>query len=100
MAAAAQEVSQEAFWIVHDFLFTDEGQTITGDEREVVKKKIEEILKSKGYDVKAFRVALETGKAKKRVLDDMALGNRIRVIATPTKIVSGDLIVGSPPENV
>jgi len=100
MAAAAQEVSQEAFWIVHDFLFTDEGQTITGDEREVVKKKIEEILKSKGYDVKAFRVALETGKAKKRVLDDMALGNRIRVIATPTKIVNGDLIVGSTPDNV
>ena len=100
LAAAAQEASQEAFWIVHDFLFTDEGQTITGDEREVVKKKIEEILKSKGYDVKAFRVALETGKAKKRVLDDMALGNRIRVIATPTKIVSGDLIVGSTPDNV
>src|SRR4030042_2270156 len=97
MAAAAQEVSQEAFWIVHDFLFTDEGQTITGDEREVVKKKIEEILKSKGYDVKAFRVALETGKAKKRVLDDMALGTRMRGIATPRRIGSGDLIAGQTP---
>ena len=26
MAAAAQEVSLEAFWLVHDFLFTSEGQ--------------------------------------------------------------------------
>jgi protein-disulfide isomerase len=29
------------------------------------------------------------------ILEDMALGNRMRITATPTKIVNGDLSVGS-----
>jgi protein-disulfide isomerase len=100
MAAAAQEVSHEAFWTVHDFLFTDEGQNIAGLEKGAVKQKIEEILKGKGYDAKIFQSALVAGRAKERVLEDMALGNRLRVTSTPTKIVNGDMIVGSVRDNV
>ena len=37
MAAAAQEVSQEAFWLIHDFLFTREGQNIAQEERKPVR---------------------------------------------------------------
>jgi len=95
MAAAVQEISNEAFWVIHDFFFTDEGQNIASLEKDVVKQKVVQILKGKGYDVRIFQSALETGKAKKRVLDDIAVGNKLRVTSTPTKIVNGDLIVGS-----
>ena len=98
MAAAAQEVSHEAFWLIHDFLFTTEGQNLANLEKNPVKQKVEQLLKGKGYDVRIFQSALETGKAKKSVLDDMALGNKLRVTSTPTKIVNGDLIVGTIPD--
>jgi protein-disulfide isomerase len=95
MAAAAQEVSQDAFWLIHDFLFTNEGQSITRLERKSIQLKIEQLLKEKGYDIKDFQTALESGKGKQRVLEDMGLGNRIRINSTPTKIVNGDILVGS-----
>lgn len=94
MAAAAQEVSPEAFWTVHDFLFSNEGQTFAKLEKEGVKQKVEQILKEKGYDVKAFQTALEAGKGKKRVEEDVAVGKKIQVIATPTTIVNGDFMRG------
>jgi len=100
MAAAAQEVSSEVFWIVHDFFFTKEGQNIANLEKGAMKQKIEKMLMEKGYDLKIFQSALETGRARKRVLDDMALGNRIRITSTPTKILNGDIIVGLTPDSV
>ena len=100
MAAAAQEINNEAFWLVHDFFFTDEGQNVARLEKEAVKQKIEQLLEGKGYDVRVFQSALETGKAKKRVLDDMAAGNRIRITGTPTKIVNGDMIIGASQDNI
>ena len=100
MSAAAQEVSNEAFWVVHDFLFSNEGQAVATGDKEALKQKIEQILKRQGHDVKTFRSALETGKAKKRVQEDMAVGNSIHVTGTPTKIMNGDIIVGSTPEDV
>ena len=57
--------------------------------------KIESLLREKKQDVKAFLVALGNGRGKTRVLEDMATGKRIRVTSTPTKIVNGDIIVGS-----
>jgi protein-disulfide isomerase len=100
MAAAAQEVSNEAFWAVHDFLFSPTGQAFATAGKEAVKRKLEQILQEKGYDLQAFRSALGTGRGKKRVEEDMAVGNRIRVSGTPTKIVNGDIIVGSTPDKV
>ena len=100
MAAAAQEVGQEAFWLIHDFLFTHEGQNVAKLERKAVQMKVEQLLREKGYDVKGFQSALESGKGRQRVLDDMASGNKIRITGTPTKIVNGDLIVGATPDNL
>jgi protein-disulfide isomerase len=100
MAAAAQEVSQEAFWLVHDFLFTSEGQSVAQLDRKAIQLKIEQLLREKNYDVKGFQSALENGKGRQRVLEDMALGNKLRITGTPTKIVNGDFIVGSSPDNV
>jgi protein-disulfide isomerase len=92
MAAATQEVSQEAFWAVHDFFFSDEGQAFVKKDKEVLKKKIEEILKGKGYDEKVFQAALEAGKGKRKVEDDMLAGSKIGVKGTPFIVVNGDLI--------
>ena len=100
MAAAAQEISNEAFWVVHDFFFTKEGQDMANLEKGVVKQKVEQLLKGKGYDVRIFQSALETGRARNRVLEDMALADRLRLTSTPTKIVNGDIIVGSTLDNV
>jgi protein-disulfide isomerase len=100
MAAAAQEVSLEAFWLVHDFLFTSEGQSVAKLDRRAVQLKVELLLREKKHDVKAFQMALESGKGRQRVLDDMALGNKLRITGTPTKIVNGDIIVGPSPDNV
>jgi len=100
MAEAAREISPEAFWLVHDFLFTNEGQSVANLDRKAVQLKIEQLLREKNHEVKAFQTALESEKAKKRVLEDMALGNKIRLTSTPTKIVNGDLIVGSTADSI
>ncbi len=99
MAAAAQEVSNEAFWVVHDFLFTREGQNVAKLDKGVIRQKIEQILKEKGHDLKSFQTALETGRARNRVLEDMALANRLRLTSTPAKIVNGDIIIGLTPDS-
>lgn len=99
LAAAAQEVSNEAFWVIHDFFFTKEGQDLTRSERETIKQKVEQLLKGKGYDTQNFQTALETGKARNRVLEDMALANKFRLTSTPTKIINGDIIVGLTAES-
>lgn len=92
MAAATQEVSQEAFWAIHDYFFSDEGQTFVKKDKEVVKKKIEEILREKRYDEKLFQMALETGKGKKKVEEDILTGSKIGVRGTPSIVVNGDFI--------
>jgi protein-disulfide isomerase len=99
MAAAAQEVNNEAFWVIHDFFFTKEGQNITHLEKGVIKQKVEQLLKGKGYDLKIFQSALETGRARNRVLEDMGLANRLRLTSTPTKIINGDMVVGLTPDS-
>ncbi len=94
MVAAAQELSQEAFWVIHDFLFSDEGQALVKEEKGKIKEKIEQILKEKAYDVKAFQIALETGKGKKRVEGDLVAGEKVPVMGTPTTLINGDFIKG------
>jgi protein-disulfide isomerase len=100
MVAATQDVSSEAFWYIHDFMFTPEGQDLLKSEKEAVKQKIEQMLKEKGFDEKAFLTALETGKGKKRVNEDLALGNKIRVRGTPTTIINGDQVRSPVTEHV
>jgi len=99
MAAAAQEVSPEAFWLIHDFLFTSEGQSVAKLEKQAIQLKLEQLLGEGKHDVRGFQKALESGKGRQRVLEDMAAGNKIRITGTPTKIVNGDIIVGVSPDS-
>lgn len=95
MAAAAQKISNEAFWTVHDFFFSNEGQALMKEEKNGMRSKIEQILKEKGYDVKSIHAALETGQGRRKVEEDMALGKNMRVTGTPTILVNGEF-VGNP----
>jgi len=94
LAAAAGAVSPEAFWLLHDFLFSDEGQKLAAGEKEDLKKKIEALLGEKGFDVKAFQAAVESGKGKKRVEEDLALGQKIGIRGTPSGVINGEIRVG------
>ncbi len=100
MVAAVQEVNNEAFWLIHDFMFSNEGQALANADKGAVRQKIETLLKEKGYDVKAFQNALETGKGQRRVEEDMAVGRKIHVTGTPTTILNGNYLVGPLNEKV
>ena len=99
LVAATQLVSDQAFWIVHDFFFSDEGQALIDGGKERLRLRIEIILKQKGFDVKAFQTALNTGYGKTRVEEDVAVGNKIGVKSTPSAVINSDFIVGLLPEN-
>jgi protein-disulfide isomerase len=100
MAAAGQALSDEAFWMVHDFLFSADGQALVKGDMGPLKQKIEQILREKGYDLRTFKNFLESGSAKQKVREDLALGNKMRVTSTPIKVVNGDVIIGSSADNV
>jgi protein-disulfide isomerase len=93
MIMAVEEVNKDAFWLIHDYLFSDEGQIFVKAGNEAVKQKVEHILKEKGYSVQAFQNALEAGKGKKRVEEDLAVVDRIRIRATPTVILNGTFVI-------
>lgn len=92
IAASAQLLNDKAFWLIHDFFFSPEGQMITREDVRIIRRKVEELLKEKGFDVNLFKSAFENGEGRKRVLEDMAVGNKIPVMGTPTLIVNGDYI--------
>ena len=92
MVGAVEEVSKEAFWLIHDFFFSDEGQIFVKAGNDAVKQKVEQMLKEKGYSLQAFQDALETGKGKKRVEEDLAAGDKIQVRGTPTVILNGTFV--------
>jgi protein-disulfide isomerase len=42
----------------------------------------------------------ESGSVKQKVREDLALGNKMRVTSTPTKVINDDIIIGSSVDNV
>ncbi|MDI6762644.1 MAG: thioredoxin domain-containing protein [Thermodesulfobacteriota bacterium] len=98
MVAAVQMVSNEAFWVIHDFFFSDEGQAIINNDREQLRLRIEIILKQKGFDMKPFQAALTAMYGKARVEEDVAIGAKIGVNATPSTVINGNFVRGSLPE--
>ena len=92
IAASAQVLGDGAFWMIHDFFFSPEGQVIIREDVNIVIRKVEAILRESGFNVKVFQTALEQGRGKKRVMEDMAIGNKIPVTGTPALIINGDFI--------
>jgi predicted DsbA family dithiol-disulfide isomerase len=65
---------------------------IIGEDKNIVIKRVEAILRERGFDLKTFQAALEQGRGKKRVMEDMAVGNKVPVTGTPALIINGDFI--------
>jgi len=100
MAASVQELSPEAFWLLHDYLFSGEGQELLKTEKEAIKQKIVEILKEKGFDAQAFQNLLDSGKGRKRLEEDMALARKYRFKGTPTTVINGQIHSGALTEKI
>jgi len=100
MAASVQELSPEAFWLVHDFLFSREGQELLKKEKEAIKQKIVEILKEKGFDAQAFQNLLDSGKGRKRLEEDMVLARKYQFKGTPTTVINGQIHAGALTEKI
>ena len=89
LAAASQEIHPGAFWIVHSFLLSEEGEKRSAGDFGGLKKRIEQILNEKGYDGNALALSWQNGKGRLRVEEDLAIGKKMRVVGTPTAIVNG-----------
>lgn len=98
LVAASQLVSDEAFWVIHDFFFSDEGQALIDGDKDLLRLRIEIILMQKGFDVKAFQTALNTRYGKNRVEEDVAVGTKIGVRVTPSAVINGNFVGGILPE--
>jgi protein-disulfide isomerase len=94
MAAAVQEVSADAFWMIHDFLYSQDGQNLIKGEKETIRQRFAEMLKEKGYDAQAFQSALDAGKGKARLEADMALARKHQITRAPTTIINGQFHTG------
>jgi protein-disulfide isomerase len=70
------------------------------EEKSGLKQIVEGLLKGKSFDVKPFRVALETGQGRRKVEEDMALGKSIHVTGTPTILMNGEFVANPVAEQV
>jgi len=77
---------QGKFWPMHDKLF--ENRTALG--RDSLEKYAEQI----GLNMSKFKAALDSGKFKQKVSEDMAAGSSVGVNGTPTFFINGQMQVG------
>ncbi len=80
---------QGKFWEMHDKLFANQ-QTL---DRPNLEKYAQEL----GLNMPKFKAALDSGKFKKQVQDDAAMGASVGATGTPTFFVNGDQLVGAQP---
>ena len=80
---------QGKFWPMHDKLFANQQAL----DRPNLEKYAEEL----GLNMKKFRAALDSGKFKARVDEELAAGNKIGARGTPSFFVNGKSFVGAQP---
>ncbi len=100
MVGAVQELGSKPFWTIHDYFFTDAGQELLTKGKADIKNKIEQILQENGQEVQAFQKALDGGKGKKRLEEDIALGRKLQIMGTPTNVVNGEFVQGAIPDTL
>jgi len=90
--AGVVALNLEAFWSVHDYLFSEVGQTLVKDAKGEFQNRVEQILKEKGFNVETYRRILEGGKGKRRLEDDIFLAQKFYITSTPALIVNGEFL--------
>jgi protein-disulfide isomerase len=87
-AAAEAAAQQDAFWPMHDALFSDQGRQ---DDPHLWER-----AETLGLDVERFDRDRRGEEAAERVRTDLRAGMRAGVAATPTLVVDGVLHPGPP----
>jgi len=86
-AMAAHE--QGKFWEMHDLLFAN--------QRELGRENLDKYAQQIGLDMQKFKAALDSGKFKARVQQDVDLANKVGARGTPNFFVNGIKVVGAKP---
>lgn len=86
-AAEAAEAAGEQgkFWEMHDAMFENQ-EHLTADD-------LKKYAKDLGLDTEKFNQALDSGKFANRVKEDITLGNKIGINATPTFYLNGKKLI-------
>ncbi|MCS6914603.1 MAG: thioredoxin domain-containing protein [Myxococcales bacterium] len=94
LAAQASLAAKEQgkFWEMHDKLFANQQALSRAD----LEKYAQEI----GLDMGRFRAALDSGKFKDKVDEEVAEGNKIGARGTPSFFINGRSLVGAQPFEV
>jgi protein-disulfide isomerase len=87
-ALAAQE--QGKFWPMHDKLFANQSELDRAD--------LERYARELGLDLKRFNQALDDGRFRQQVDDDIAEAGRLGVTGTPASYINGRLLSGAFPQ--
>ena len=93
LAAQASMAANEQgkFWAYHDKLFTNQSRLKKAD--------LIQHAKDLGLNLAKFKSALDSGKYKKLVDNDMADAKKVKVPGTPFFIVNGQKVMGARPIN-
>jgi protein-disulfide isomerase len=91
LAAEAGECAarQGRFWEYHDQLFAGSP--------ELSLARLHSLAESLGLDRQAFSTCLEAGASRAKISEDLELGRRAGVTATPTFFVDGHMLEGAQP---
>ncbi|MFN3198100.1 MAG: DsbA family protein [Bradymonadia bacterium] len=87
--AALAAGEQGKFWEMHDKLFQN--------QKALKRPELEKYASELGLDMDKFKSALDGGKFKKAVADDMALASKVGARGTPNFFVNGVQITGARP---
>jgi protein-disulfide isomerase len=93
-APLASEASMAAgeqgkFWEYHDILFKN--------QRALTREDLEKYAQELQLDMAKFKSALDSGKFKKQIAEDMELANKVGARGTPNFFVNGTKLVGAKP---
>ena len=85
-AACAYQQRNEAFWLMHDYLFANQASISIND----IAGRIDKFVRNrKELDVNEFAKCLKSGSGKGYVNRDMELAGRLGVNSTPTVFING-----------
>jgi protein-disulfide isomerase len=87
--AALAAGEQGKFWQMHDRLFANQDKLDPAS--------LEEHAKAIGVDVAKFKLALDSGKFRKRVEADLQLAKEAKISGTPTFLINGEMFTGAQP---
>jgi protein-disulfide isomerase len=85
--AAEEAAAQDRFWAMHDLLFAR--------QRALAREDLTRYASELGLELEQFAAALEDGRHRTRIEEDVASGTSSGVQATPTLFIAGELYDGS-----